>query len=712
MELAAVAQHAPRTASFGAGLPLPRASLAAPRNIVSRATKFGYGSDMSPLLRSRTRQFPLGPLVALGAAGLAVSAAPVRAGFAADAATGSAGSTGGAATAPVPRTSLPAAPTAPATTTASATTRTKAARGSKRPSAAEKDARAFLDIVVPLVIPATTVDGDVAWTAATDVTPEHTGARTGADRTLAAVSGARVLIERCKALLAHEKELDEVTARQLRRLLLAAAEAPGTIPEVVGKRVEAEAHQAALQDGFTFCLQAKLGGAGCARPGTANDIDNILLKSRDLGERQRVWTASKEIGRPLKPGLVELQKLRNQVAREMGYSSFFGLQVADYGMTVKEMMALLDATLDATRPLYEGLHCYAKNALAKRYNKPVPVTIPAHWIGNRWAQRWPGLIEEANLDTYFKGAKPETIVKSAESFYTSLGFPPLPESFWKKSDLYPLEATAPRKKNAHASAWHIDHGEDVRSLMSVEANEQWFGTAHHELGHIYYFLSYSRPEVPLLLREGANRAFHEAVGELARLASTQTPYLHKVGVLPASVNPDPKGWLLQSALDSIVFLPFSAGTMSHFERDLYEEELPPAEWQKRWWEYVARYQGVVPPAARPDDACDACTKTHINDDPAQYYDYALAALIKFQLHDHICTKILKQDVRACDYSGQKEVGNFLRGILMQGATRDWRAVIKEATGEDISPRALMAFYEPLVTDLAGRNAGRDCRLGQ
>jgi peptidyl-dipeptidase A len=669
---------------------------------VSRGAKFGYVFDMRALPGTR---HPL--LLLVGAVGLVLeSTSPGARG--ADAGT-PAPAPPSAATVPAP----PPTPSAARATTSPA--RSKAVRPNKRVSATEKDARAFLDLVVPLIIPASAVDADVAWKAATDVTPEHTGARAGADRTLAAVAGSRVIIDKCKALLGREKELDDVTARQLRRLLLAAAEAPGTIPEVVARRVDAEAHQAAIQDGFTFCLQPRpgagsKGGAGCARPGTANDIDNILLKSRDLAERQRVWTASKEIGRPLKPGLVDLQKLRNQVAREMGYSSFFALQVADYGMTVKEMMALLDATLSTTRPLYEALHCYAKNALAKRYGRPVPTTIPAHWIGNRWAQRWPGLIEEASLDSYFKGAKAETIVKSAESFYTSLGFPPLPDSFWKTSDLYPLEATAARKKNAHASAWHVDHEQDVRSLMSVEANEQWFGTAHHELGHIYYFLAYSRPEVPLLLREGANRAFHEAVGELARLASEETPYLHKVGVLPAAVSPDPKGWLLQSALDSIVFLPFSAGTMSHFEHDLYEDELPPAEWQKRWWDYVARYQGVVPPAARPDELCDACTKTHINDDPAQYYDYALASLIKFQLHDHICTKILGQDVRSCDYSGQKAVGTFLRGILTLGATRDWRAVIKEATGEEISPRALMAFYEPLTADLAARNAGRACTL--
>jgi peptidyl-dipeptidase A len=148
--------------------------------------------------------------------------------------------------------------------------------------------------------------------------------------------------------------------------------------------------------------------------------------------------------------------------------------------------------------------------------------------------------------------------------------------------------------------------------------------------------------------------------------------------------------------------------MSHFERDLYENELPPTEWQGKWWDYVAEWQGVTPPGGRDPELCDACTKTHINDDAAEYYDYSLATLIKFQLHDHICTKILKQDVRACDYSGSKEVGAFLKGILSLGATRDWRKVIKDATGEPISPRALMAFYAPLLPDLAKRNEGKDC----
>jgi peptidyl-dipeptidase A len=579
---------------------------------------------------------------------------------------------------------------------------------SRKKSAVERDAEAFLASVSSDLQPVAAVANGVDWVASTDVTVEHTAQRAGADKVLAALVGSKTTIEKTKAFLAQEKLLDDLTVRQLRRLLLSAAENPGTIPDVVARRVEAEARLASVLDGYTFCLDRKPGG-GCAKPTTANGIDDLLLKSRDLAERQRVWAAAKEIGKPLKPGLVELVGLRNQVAREMGYRSYFALKVADYGMSVGEMMALLDDTLATTKPLFDGLHCWAKNALAARYKRAAPKLIPAHWIGNRWAQYWPGLIEEANLDPLFKGTAPETIVKSAETFYVSLGFPRLPPSFWEKSDLYPVPPGLARKKNAHASAWNIDYDKDVRSLMSVEPNEFWFGAAHHELGHIYYYLSYNRPGVPVILREGANRAFHEAIGELAHLASEQPPYLVKVGVMQAGKEPDPIGWLLQSALmESVVFTRFSAGTMSHFERDVYDAELPPAEWQKRWWSYVGEYQGVVAPMARPDDLCDACTKTHLIDDPASYYDYALATLIRYQLHDHICTKILKQDVRACNYFGSKEVGDFLRGILSLGATRDWRAVIKEATGEPISPRAMMAYFAPLVTELERRNAGKDC----
>ena len=269
--------------------------------------------------------------------------------------------------------------------------------------------------------------------------------------------------------------------RQLRKILLAAAEAPGTVPDIVAARVEAESRQSSIQDSFEFTIDGREAHRERHR-------SRILQKSVDLSERRKAWEASKEIGKPLRAGLVELQRLRNAVAREMGLSSFHALQVADYDMTVKEMADLLDGFVRDTKPLYDELHLWTRRHLAKRYGAPVPEgSIPAHWINNRWSQNWTGIVEAADLDPYFAGREPSWIVKTSEAFYTSMGFEPLPESFWKKSDLYPVSPGESRKKNSHASAWHVDVERDVRSLMSVEPDERWFSTSHHELGHIYYY---------------------------------------------------------------------------------------------------------------------------------------------------------------------------------------------------------------------------------
>jgi len=252
-----------------------------------------------------------------------------------------------------------------------------ATAGAKKKSPAERDAEAFLESVSSLLQPVTAATQNVDWIASTDATPEHTAERVGADKVYASLVGSKAIIERTKGFLKNEKQLDDLTARQLHHLLLAAAENPGTIPDVVAKRVEAEARLENVLDTWTFCLQPRPGG-GCLKPTTANGIDDALLKSRDLAERQREWIAAKDVGKALKPGLVELVGLRNQVAREMGYRSYFALKVADYGMTVEEMMKLLDDTLATSKPLFDGLHCWAKNSLAARYKRPVPRLIPAH----------------------------------------------------------------------------------------------------------------------------------------------------------------------------------------------------------------------------------------------------------------------------------------------------------------------------------------------
>ncbi len=543
------------------------------------------------------------------------------------------------------------------------------------------------------------------WLANTDIKPENDSLSQAAEKAYSKFVGSREVIQETKALLAKKDQLDPLQVLELKKILLSAALYPGTIPAVVDSLINAGTHQTSLLYGFEYTIPGK---DGQPKKVNTNDIDNILVNSKDINERLAAWTASKEVGRTLKDGLTELQHLRNTTAREMGYSSFFDLQVADYGMTTTEMMALMDQLLKELRPLYSELHTWARYALAKRYNQPVPAMLPAHWLPNRWGQNWPGIVQAVDLDGLFKDKTPEWVVKQAENFYISLGFSPLAQNFWEKSDLYPVAAGGIRKKNNHASAWHLDLQDDYRSLMSVENNADWFGTTHHELGHIYYYIEYSTPEVPLVLREGANRSYHEGMGDLMDLASSQRAYLEQLGLLSKDVKIDQIQWLLNDALSSssVIFIPFSAGVMSHFEHDLYELNLPNDEYNKRWWEYVEKYQGIVPPSPRGEEYCDAATKTHINDDAAQYYDYALSCVLKFQLHDYIARKILNQDPNNCNYYGNKQVGEFLKSIMRPGASRDWRSVLREKTGEDLSARAMLAYYQPLLEYLKKANAGR------
>jgi peptidyl-dipeptidase A len=571
----------------------------------------------------------------------------------------------------------------------------------------QEEADAFLARYVNAWLPLETAANEASWVAATDVSEEHSKRQVELTLAVDRMVGAPKVIERIKYLLGKKSELTDLTVRQLDKALLRAAGSPGSIPEVVEARTEAEAAQSAKQDGYEFPMPDPANPSNKIK---ANGIDKLLVESKDLAERQAVWETSKSIGVGLRDGLLKLRDLRNRVAKELGFDSYFALEVADYGMTVEQMTELCDGFVATARPLYEQLHTWAKYSLAKRYGVDPPKgKIPAHWLPNRWGQNWPGLVEGIDLNGPFKTKPKEYITEQAEQFYISLGFPKLPSSFWSKSDLYPAASDSKRLKNSHASAWHIDLREDVRSLMSIEPDAYWFNTAHHELGHIYYYMSYSTPHVPYLLREGANRAFHEGIGDLIGLAAGQRPYLKQIGLLPKEAEEaDPVTFLLDTALDgaSLVFLPFSAGTMTRFERDFYGGKIGD-DLTAAWWGIVGETQGIAPPSPRGEEFCDPATKTHINDDAAQYYDYAIGTVIKFQLHDHIARNILKQDPRDCNYYGNKEVGDFLRSILEVGATKDWNVVLREATGQGLSANALIAYFEPLKAWLEEQNKGRE-----
>jgi peptidyl-dipeptidase A len=571
----------------------------------------------------------------------------------------------------------------------------------------QREAQAFLDAYSTTFQGLYTASGEAEWVSQTHIVendPGNAQRTTAANEALAAFTGSIANIEAARRFLARKDELTPLQAKQLAEVLFAAADKPQTAPDIVKARIAAEAAQTEKLYGFEFTLDgAKL---------TPNAIDEGLRKETDLARRRKLWEASKEVGKVLKPGLVELRRLRNAGVQSLGYHDFFAYMASEYGMTTEELAASLAQINRELRPLFTELHTFARHELAAKYGQPVPDLIPADWLPNRWGQDWAALVDVPgfDLDAGLAAKGPEWLLRQAERMYTSLGFESLPPSFWEKSSLYPVAADAGFKKNTHASAWHIDLDHDVRSLMSVEPNTEWYETTHHELGHVYYYLCYTNKDVPLLLRDGANRAYHEAVGSLMGLAAMQPRFVEAVGLSTGGARPDANRLLLKEALNYVVFIPWSAGTMFEFEKALYADDLAPEQWNEKWWELAAKYQGIAPPTARGEEYCDAATKTHINDDPAGYYDYALSFVLLFQLHDHIAREILHESPRDTNYYGRKEVGEFLRSILTPGASADWRELLRAKTGSDLSARAMLSYFEPLRAYLAEVNQGRKSTL--
>ncbi len=580
--------------------------------------------------------------------------------------------------------------------------------GTNNAQAISREAQAFLSGYNSQYEKLATAASEAQWKANTEIIEGdslNAVAEQKAVEELAMFTGSKENIETARKFLKQKEYLGPVQLKQLNSILYLAGNNPGTVAEKVKERIKAESEQTQKLYGFQYMLNGE--------KVTTNRLDDILKSEHRPEKRLAAWNASKEVGKELKQGLITLRRLRNETVQALGYKDYFSYQVSEYGMETREMMDFLEKLMKELWPLYRELHTYMRYELARQYNeKEVPDYLPAHWLPNRWGQDWSANIKVKglNIDSILRTKTPEWIVKEGEKLYTSLGFPSLPQSFWTKSSLYPYPADSTVKKNNHASAWHMDLNQDVRSLMSVESNAEWFETVNHELGHIYYYLSYSIPQVPIILRTGANRAFHEAIGSMMGMAAMQKPYLVSRGLVNADAQVDSINALLKEAMNAVVFIFFSSGTMSHFEKELYADNLSSDQWNKKWWALTKQYQGIVPPTERDEIYCDAATKTHINDDAAQYYDYALSYVLLYQIHNYIARNILHQDPRSTNYYGNKEIGKFLKKILESGATKDWKALLKETTGEELQAKAMIDYFEPLTQWLKEQNKGREYTL--
>jgi peptidyl-dipeptidase A len=446
-------------------------------------------------------------------------------------------------------------------------------------------------------------------------------------------------------------------------------------------------------------------------------LEDILAESRDPRELLEAWTGWHTIARPMREPYRRFVELANAGAQGLGFDDLGALWRSGYDMPPEAFTAEVERLWQQMRPLYEKLHCHVRARLSEHYGRAVAAPdgpIPAHLLGNLWAQDWShvyDLVGPAEADRGFdltallveRKLDARGMVRLAEGFFTSLGLAPLPETFWQRSL---FTQPADRDVQCHASAWDIDWVDDLRIKMCIDVTAEDFVTVHHELGHNYYQRAYNTLDP--LWRQGANDGFHEALGDTIALSITPN-YLVRIGLLER--DPGEAGelaLLLRSALDKIAFLPFGM-LVDQWRFGVFAGEIPPERYNAAWWELRERYQGVAAPAPRSEQDFDPGAKYHV---PANtpYTRYFLATILQFQFHRALCEAAgFEGPLHRCSIYGNQEAGGRLSEMMRLGASRPWPEALAALTGESaLDATAILDYYAPLVKWLDEQNAGRTC----
>jgi peptidyl-dipeptidase A len=443
-----------------------------------------------------------------------------------------------------------------------------------------------------------------------------------------------------------------------------------------------------------------------------NDLENIMGSSRDPNELLRAWTGWHAIAPPMRKRYSRMVALANEGAREVGFNDVGTMWRSNYDMAPEAFSAELDRLWQQVRPLYVSLHAYVRTQLVKKYGPGVVSPegpIPAHLLGNMWAQDWSNiypLVAPPNADPGYdltqilvaKQTDPVGMVHYGERFFMSLGFAPLPQTFWERSMF-----VKPRDREVvcHASAWDIDFVEDLRIKMCIEPKAEDFSTIHHELGHNFYQRAYDTQ--PVLFRNSANDGFHEAIGDTIALSVTPE-YLKQIGLLE-TVPPESAdiGILMHKALEKVAFLPFGL-MIDKWRWEVFSGKIAPAEYNKSWWELREKYQGVKAPVARSEDDFDPGAKYHVSGN-VPYARYFLADILQFQFHRALCREAGYQGpLNRCSIYNNKAAGARLNKMLEMGQSRPWPEALETMTGEkQMDATAILDYFAPLKKWLDEQN---------
>ncbi len=461
-------------------------------------------------------------------------------------------------------------------------------------------------------------------------------------------------------------------------------------------------------------------GKYCNKKGVCKnlqDLEEILATSRKPAELLEAWEGWRTVSVPMKAKYQRIVELSNQGSKELGFKNLAGFWKSKYDLPEAAFEKDLDRLWSEVKPFYDQLHCYVRGQLNKKYGNAVVAQegpIPAHLLGNMWAQSWGNIRDIAGVDSsktmditqLLKNAKYDSkkMVTTAENFFVSLGMPVLPKSFYERSL---FDKPKDREVVCHASAWDIDLKDDVRIKMCILADDDSFRTIHHELGHIYYYLAYKNQ--PILYNGSANDGFHEALGDTIQLSITNK-YLYDIGLLKSvpPKNNENIDYLMSMALEKIAFLPFGL-LIDKWRWQVFDGRVKPEQYNQAWWDLVREYQGVVPPGNRPADAFDPGSKYHV---PSfvPYSRYFLAHILQFQFHRSLCqTAGYKGPLHECSIYGSKEAGTKLWKMMELGLSQPWPVALEAVTGQkQMDATALREYFSPLEKWLREKNMGQKC----
>ena len=449
-----------------------------------------------------------------------------------------------------------------------------------------------------------------------------------------------------------------------------------------------------------------------------DQLGEILSKSRKYDELLDAWTGWHQVGKKIKDKYARYVELSNKGAKEIGFPDVGTLWRSGYDMPAEKFEQDTDRLWTQVKPFYDSLHCYTRKKLRDKYGKdkvPEKAPIPAHLLGNMWAQEWDNIYDvvepfkgEGSLNVT-KGIQKKKLdavgmVKIAEKFFTSLGLDPLPDTFWKRSL---LTKPADRKVECHASAWDITFDNDLRIKMCIHPTEDDLVTIHHELGHNYYYHYYHK--LPILLQQGANDGFHEGIGDTLALSVTPE-YLKGLGLIDKVPSGEKSeiNFLLKRALQSIAFLPFGK-LIDQWRWDVFSGKTKSTEYNKAWWDLRRKYQGIAPPVERTEADFDPGAKYHV---PANvpYIRYFLARIYQFQFHRALCKAAGQSGpLYKCSIYGSAEAGAKLKALLTMGASKPWPEAMEAITGQkEADATAILDYFAPLKKWLDEQNKGEQC----